>query len=102
MRTKARRGALWRFAQDPLPVTVLIRVHADLREAITHYHYDYGVQFARASVMAFCPDARGFGERLEKILRGNIYIYIYIPNPVRSSTGTLTVSARRLRECGSG
>jgi dienelactone hydrolase len=30
---------------------------------IDQYNYDYGVQFARAGAIAFCPDARGFGER---------------------------------------
>jgi dienelactone hydrolase len=34
-------------------------------KAIDQFNYDYGVQFARAGFIAFCPDARGFGERLE-------------------------------------
>ncbi len=37
----------------------------DVVDAIEHYNYDYGVQFARAGLIAFCPDARGFGERQE-------------------------------------
>ena len=38
---------------------------ADPRMAavIEEYNYDYGVQYARAGLVAFCPDARGFGER---------------------------------------
>jgi dienelactone hydrolase len=35
-------------------------------EAINVYNYDYGVQFAKAGFIAFCPDARGFGERQEE------------------------------------
>ena len=35
-------------------------------EAIKTYNYDYGLQFARAGFITFCPDARGFGERREK------------------------------------
>jgi dienelactone hydrolase len=37
-----------------------------IAEAIDHYHYDYGVQLARAGFVAFCPDGRGFGERRER------------------------------------
>jgi len=37
----------------------------EVAEAIKHYNYDYGVQFARAGFITFCPDARGFGERRE-------------------------------------
>ncbi|HMO56266.1 MAG TPA: alpha/beta hydrolase family protein [Roseiflexaceae bacterium] len=33
--------------------------------AIDTYRYDYGVAFARAGFVTFCPDARGFGERRE-------------------------------------
>jgi len=35
--------------------------------AVEQYNYDYGVQFARAGLVAFCPDARGFGERRETL-----------------------------------
>ena len=34
-------------------------------EAIKNYNYNYGEAFARAGFITFCPDARGFGERLE-------------------------------------
>src|SRR5688572_19033814 len=37
-----------------------------IRETIATYNYDYGVQYARAGLIVFCPDARGFGERQEK------------------------------------
>lgn len=34
-------------------------------ERVKSYDYDYGVQYAKAGLIAFCPDARGFGERQE-------------------------------------
>ena len=40
----------------------------EIAEAISVYNYDYGVQFARRGLIAFCPDARGFGERQEPSL----------------------------------
>lgn len=40
-----------------------------LAEQIKAHDYDYGVQFAQAGFITFCPDARGFGERLEERLR---------------------------------
>lgn len=36
-----------------------------VKEKIDEYNYDYGVAFARAGYIAFCPDARAFGERRE-------------------------------------
>jgi dienelactone hydrolase len=36
---------------------------------LTEYNYDYGVQYAKAGLIAFCPDARGFGERQERYVR---------------------------------
>jgi dienelactone hydrolase len=53
------------------------RAVAGLRDAawitamIDDHDYDYGVQLARAGCIAFCPDARGFGERLEERYRGD-------------------------------
>lgn len=44
----------------------------EVAKTITDYNYDYGVQFARAGFLAFCPDARGFGERQEKETRANV------------------------------
>ena len=41
-------------------------------KAIQEYNYDYGVQFARAGLLAFCPDARGFGERQEREARADV------------------------------
>jgi dienelactone hydrolase len=40
-------------------------------ERIAKYNYDYGVKFAEAGFIVFCPDARGFGERREEIVRGD-------------------------------
>lgn len=37
----------------------------EIAEAIQVYNYAYGVEFARQGFVAFCPDARGFGERRE-------------------------------------
>lgn len=46
-------------------------------EAIKNYNYDYGVQFARAGFISFCPDARGFGERQEPTMnaKGNVMVH---------------------------
>jgi dienelactone hydrolase len=41
-------------------------------DTIEQHNYDYGVQFVREGFIVFCPDARGFGERQERIARGNI------------------------------
>jgi len=48
------------------------RDNKDLDSTITQHNYDYGIQFARAGLIAFCPDARGFGERQETLAKGNI------------------------------
>jgi dienelactone hydrolase len=46
---------------------------AEVAERIDRYRYDYGVQYARAGLISFCPDARGFGERRERsALAGSI------------------------------
>ena len=39
----------------------------EIAGAIEKYNYDYGLQYARAGLIAFCPDARGFGERQERL-----------------------------------
>ena len=46
----------------------------ELAATIDQHNYDYGVQFAKAGFITFCPDARGFGERQEATVRatGNI------------------------------
>lgn len=48
------------------------REQPEIAKAIDHYNYAYGVSFAKAGFIAFCPDARGFGERQEQAARGNI------------------------------
>ncbi len=48
------------------------RENKDLDNTINRHNYDYGVQFARAGMIAFCPDARGFGERQEALAKKNI------------------------------
>lgn len=47
-----------------------------LRDTITQHNYDYGVQYAKAGLIAFCPDGRGAGERQEPSLNadGNLRI----------------------------
>ena len=44
----------------------------EVADRIDFYNKDYGVQFARAGFIAFCPDARGFGERQEKAAESSI------------------------------
>jgi dienelactone hydrolase len=39
-------------------------------ERVRTYNYDYGVQCAKHGYVAFCPDARGFGERRESFSQG--------------------------------
>jgi dienelactone hydrolase len=41
----------------------------ELTQTIKDHNYDYGVQYVRAGFIAFCPDARGFGERQERAAR---------------------------------
>jgi len=44
----------------------------EIAETIDKHNYDYGVQFARAGFITFCPDARGFGERQEEAAKDSI------------------------------
>lgn len=48
-----------------------IRDNPQVAKSIDDHNYDYGVQFARAGLISFCPDARGFGERQEEPARGD-------------------------------
>jgi len=48
------------------------RENPDIAQTIDAYNYDYGVQFAKAGFIAFCPDARGFGERQETLAKASI------------------------------
>jgi len=43
----------------------------EIAKTIEVYNYDYGVHFARAGFITFCPDARGFGERQEQASKSN-------------------------------
>lgn len=72
-----------RVGTAPYPVVIAPHGHAsngksavaglrdlpEVRETIEVYNYDYGVQLVRAGFIVFCPDARGFGERLEEFDR---------------------------------
>lgn len=42
-----------------------------VRAVFLEQHYEYGIEFARRGFMAFCPDARGFGERRELSRQGD-------------------------------
>ena len=44
----------------------------EVAETIRIHNYDYGVQLVRAGFIAFCPDARGFGERQEQGAKGEV------------------------------
>jgi dienelactone hydrolase len=44
-------------------------------ERISTYHYDYGRKAAQAGYLAFCPDARGFGERRESLSQGDDQLF---------------------------
>ena len=41
-----------------------------ISERIDFYKYDYGLQLVKAGYIVLCPDARGFGERREKLSQG--------------------------------
>ena len=41
----------------------------EIAATIDEHNYAYGVQFARAGFVTFCPDARGFGERQEALAK---------------------------------
>ncbi len=73
-------------AQSPFPAIIAAHGHggggkaavagvADnpgIANAIVQFRYDYGVAFARAGFIVFCPDARGFGERREAPEQNNV------------------------------
>lgn len=44
-----------------------IRTNPHVAKVIDKHHYDYGRRFVQAGAIAFCPDARGFGERRERL-----------------------------------
>jgi hypothetical protein len=46
--------------------TAGIRDLPEMVKTIDEHNYAYGVSFAKAGLISFCPDARGFGERQEK------------------------------------
>lgn len=68
-----------KVGQGPFPAIICTHGHSsggklspagrrdipEIAAQIEEYNYDYGVQFVRAGFIAFCPDARGFGERME-------------------------------------
>ena len=47
-----------------------VREDPAVAATIKDHNYDYGVQFVREGFITFCPDARGFGERQEAIIKG--------------------------------
>jgi dienelactone hydrolase len=40
----------------------------EVAQTIAQHQYDYGVQLVRAGFVVLCPDARGFGERRERVM----------------------------------
>jgi dienelactone hydrolase len=40
----------------------------EVARTIEQHHYAYGVQLVRAGFIVLCPDARGFGERRERVM----------------------------------
>ena len=47
-----------------------VRYEKGVNEDIAEYHTNYGEDFVKMGYIAFCPDARGFGERAEKARQG--------------------------------
>ncbi len=65
--------------------------YAMIRQAVGRYHYDYGLQLARAGYTVVCPDCRGFGERREErtaaecgdtALKGDCYRLAHMGEPL--------------------
>ena len=42
-----------------------------VKDKITHYGYDYGMEMAKRGYITVCPDSRGFGERREEFMQGD-------------------------------
>ena len=73
-------------AKDPFPAVLAphghggggkvavanVRVNEEVAQSIDGHNYAYGVAFARAGCIAFCPDARGFGERQAEQAKENV------------------------------
>lgn len=62
-----------------------------IEESIEKYNYDFGWQLARLGYVAFCPDARGFGERRELLddtkelplaMKGDCYWLAHMGEPI--------------------
>lgn len=62
-----------------------------IEESIAKYNYDFGWQLARLGYVAFCPDARGFGERREELadtktlplaMKGDCYWLAHMGEPI--------------------
>lgn len=62
-----------------------------IEESIEKYNYDFGWQLARLGYVAFCPDARGFGERREILedtrelplaMKGDCYWLAHMGEPI--------------------
>ena len=42
-----------------------------IKDTIKRYNYTYGIEFAKRGFMVLAPDARGFGERMEKYVQND-------------------------------
>ncbi len=43
----------------------------EVKKISAEQHYEYAFEFARRGFLVFCPDARGFGERRERVRQGD-------------------------------
>ena len=66
-----------------------------IRPQIELYNYAYGVQFAQAGWIAFCPDARGFGERRESTVQGDEGLVLLGLDPPLAEERLLAVDVGR-------
>ncbi len=58
-------------ASGPAPAVICCHGHGSGKDSVAEGN-GFGVQFARAGMLAVCPDARGFGERREVDARGKV------------------------------
>ena len=72
-------------ARGPLPTVIAAHGHSsggksavagatdipEVAESIRAFNYDYGVQLVKRGFLVLCPDARGFGERQELVVKEN-------------------------------
>lgn len=60
-------------------------------ERIEKYNYDYGLKFAREGYIVFCSDARGAGERREKMDQGEDNNTIYNSSCIHLNNAAISI-----------